>query len=124
MRYWLPVLVYLTVIFSLSAQPYLRPPMEFKNSDKIWHLLEYGGLGLLLGRALRAGLAARPALAAGAGALVLTSLVGAADEIFQRTVPGRESSVLDWTADTAGAVLAFALILWLARDAKREARWL
>ena len=98
--------------------------MEFKNSDKLWHLLEYGGLGLLLGRALRAGLAARPALVAAAGALVLTSLVGAADEIFQRTVPGRESSVFDWTADTAGAVLAVGFILWLARDAKREARWL
>jgi len=124
MWYWLPVLVYLTVIFSLSAQPNLRPPMEFRNSDKLWHLLEYGGLGLLLGRALRAGLAARPALAAAAGALVLTSLVGAADEIFQRTIPGRESSVLDWSADTVGAALAMGFILWLARDARREARWL
>ena len=124
MWYWLPVLVYLTVIFSLSAQPNLKPPLRFKNSDKLYHLIEYGGLGLLLGRALRAGLGARGALAAGAGTLVLTSLVGAADEIFQRTIPGRESSVLDWSADTAGAALAIGLLLWLARDARREARWL
>src|SRR6266436_1096633 len=62
MRYWLPVLVYLTVIFSLSAQPNLRPPFEFQNSDKLCHLLEYGGLGLLLGRAVRGGLGGPPAL--------------------------------------------------------------
>jgi VanZ family protein len=59
-----------------------------------------------------------------AGALALTSLVGAADEIFQRSVPGRESSVSDWSADTLGAALAVGFILWLARDAGREARWL
>jgi VanZ family protein len=124
MRYWLPVLVYLTVIFSLSAQPNLRPPVRFRNSDKLYHLLEYGGLGLLLGRALRASVGAGPALAVVAAALVLGSLVGAADETFQRSIPGRDSSVLDWAADTAGVALAQGFILWLARNGRREARWL
>jgi VanZ family protein len=123
-RYWLPVLVYLTVIFSLSAQPNLKPPMSFQNSDKFWHVLEYGGLGLLLGRALRAGQFARAALVAAGVALAAGSLIGAADETFQRSIPGRESSAADWAADTAGVALAQGALLWLALDPRRAARWL
>lgn len=124
MRYWLPVLVYLTVIFSLSAQPNLRPPLQFRDSDKLFHLLEYGGLGFLLTRALRARLGVHPAITVAGAALALGALVGAADETFQRTIPGREPSVLDWAADTAGVALAQGVILWLARSGRREARWL
>ena len=124
LRYWLPVLVYLTVIFSLSAQSNLPTPMPFRNADKMWHVLEYGGFGLLLGRALRAGMRGRAALAVAVASLALGSLIGAADETFQRGVPGRESSALDWAADTAGVALAQGFILWLALDARREARWL
>ena len=121
-HYWLPVLVYLTVIFSLSAQPNLRPPVNFRNSDKVYHLLEYFGLTVLLARAFRAGLAARPALLAAAGSWLLASLVAASDEVFQRSVPGRQSSVFDWAADTLGAALATGLIIWLTRERRRVAR--
>jgi VanZ family protein len=124
MRYWLPVLVYLTVIFSLSAQPNLKPPMPFRNSDKSWHLLEYGGLGLLLGRALRAGMTSGAALAAAGAALATGALIGAGDEIFQRSIPGRQSSAADWAADAAGVTLAQGALLWLALDPRRAARWL
>jgi VanZ family protein len=124
MRYWLPVLVYLTVIFSLSAQPNLTPPVRFRNSDKFYHLLEYGGLGFLITRALRASVATGPAFAVAGAALALGSLVGAVDEAFQRSIPGRASSASDWAADTAGVALAQGLILWLARSGRREARWL
>jgi VanZ family protein len=122
MLYWLPVLVYLTVIFSLSAQPNLRPPLQFQNSDKLCHLLEYAGLGLLLGRALRAGLDARPALLAAAGSLLLASLVAACDEVFQRSVPGRQASVFDWAADTLGAAIATGIIVWVSRERRRVPR--
>jgi VanZ family protein len=124
MRYWLPVLIYLTVIFSLSAQPNLKPPVQFRNSDKLYHLLEYGGLGFLLTRALRAELGTGPAIAVGSAVLVLGSLVGAADETFQRSVPGRQSSAYDWVADTAGVALAQGLVLWLLGTRRREDRWL
>src|SRR5262245_25865632 len=43
--FWMPVFTYLAVIFTLSAQPDLTPPTSFENSDKYWHMLEYGGLG-------------------------------------------------------------------------------
>jgi VanZ family protein len=122
MLYWLPVLVYLTVIFSLSSQPNLRPPFQFNNSDKLYHLLEYLGLALLLGRALRAGLDARPAFLAAMASLLLASMVAASDEMFQSTVPGRTSSVLDWAADTAGAAIATGIILWISRERRRVPR--
>jgi hypothetical protein len=52
-RYWLPVLVYVAMIFTLSAQSHLRVPFRFQNADKVVHMTEYCGLGLLVVRALR-----------------------------------------------------------------------
>ena len=48
--FWAPVLLYVSVIFGLSAQPNLKPPLSFENADKFFHMLEYGGLGFLLAR--------------------------------------------------------------------------
>ena len=93
------------MILSLSAQPHLQPPLHFPNADKLFHLLEYGGLGLLLARALRGSLPDRPALVITLLAIGLGSLMGAGDEYFQSFVPGRDSSVFDWMADTLGAVI-------------------
>ena len=109
--YWVPVLVYVTIIFWLSAQPNLRPPLQFPNSDKFFHMLEYGGLGFLLARGLRAGARIRLALTAALIVAVVGGLVAASDEIFQSTVPGRESSLQDWFADFTG--LLFAQIVYI-----------
>ena len=106
LRYWLPVLLYLTLIITLSAQPYLQAPLKFHNADKLCHLAEYGMLGLLLARALRGTLRIRIPLAAAAMAIVFGSLFGAGDEYFQSFIPGRDSSIYDWMADTSGVVLA------------------
>src|SRR5262249_58730173 len=111
LRYWLPVLLYLTLILVLSAQPSLQPPLKFHNADKLCHLAEYGVLGLLLARALRASLRVRVPLAAAAIAIVFGSLFGAGDEYFQSFVPGRDSSAYDWMADTAGGAPAPVVLL-------------
>lgn len=104
--YWAPILVYVTIIFSLSAQPNLRPPLQFPNSDKFFHMLEYGGLGFLLARGLRAGARIRLALTAALIVAAVGGLIAASDEIFQSTIPGRESSLQDWFADFTGLLLA------------------
>jgi len=114
---WLPVLLYLTAIFVVSAQPNLRVPLPFPNSDKLCHLLEYGGLGLLLARALRHG--GPLGAASGGTSLLLGMITGAADELFQRSVPGRVSSPYDWAADTVGLALA---ILIYGRSVRRPGR--
>lgn len=119
MRYWLPVAAYVAMIFVLSAQPNLRPPLQFQNSDKVSHLLEYGLLGLLLVRALRATLRTRSWLFTTMLALGLGLGIGAGDEYFQSFIPGRDSTVFDWLADGTG--LTFAQLAYLAVARDREA---
>jgi len=118
-RYWLPVLAYVSVIFILSAQPGLRPPFTFQNSDKLAHMLEYGVLGWLLVRALRATMPARSWVFTSMLALGLGLGIGAGDEYFQSFVPNRDSTVFDWLADGTG--LTFAQLAFLAAARDREA---
>ena len=112
---WLPVLAYVALIFTLSAQPGLTLPGAFKYRDKLAHLLEYGGLSGFVFRAARdtwpGSSGWRRALIAAAA----VSALGACDEAFQSTVPMRDSSAFDWLADTLGGSLAQALGLTLAR---------
>ena len=113
---WLPVLAYVAVIFTLSAQPNLQPPIRFEQSDKLYHLLEYGGLGFLLARALTPTFRKAAPLAV---ALIATScgvVIGTTDECFQSTVPGRECSGFDLLADTTGVALAQIAFRLFARD--------
>lgn len=118
-RYWLPVLAYVALIFVLSAQPGLSPPVHFQNSDKVAHLLEYGVLGLLFARALRATLPARSWLFLSMLMLGAGLGIAACDEYFQSFIPGRDSTVLDWLADGTG--LTFAQLAYLAAARDREA---
>ncbi len=94
------------LIVYLSHQPSLKPPLElFPHQDKLFHMVEFGGLGLalvvnsdLFGKKRRK---YRMAFS-GIGWAVL-------DEIHQFFVPGRFCSFQDVLADTAGLLLA----LWL-----------
>ncbi len=105
-RYWLPVLVYVSAILVVSAQPDLQVPTQFRNADKFYHVLEYLGLGVLLARACRASLRSRVPLDAAKLTLVLGIIVGVSDEIFQSFIPGRISSPFDVLADATGLLLA------------------
>jgi VanZ family protein len=117
-RDWLPVLVYVSLIFFLSAQPNLQPPLHFENSDKLMHLLEYGGLGVLFARALRDNFPARSWVFTSLLALGAGLVIAAGDEYFQSFIPGRESSVFDWLADGTGLTFAQLAYLAFARDPK------
>lgn len=112
---WLPVVAYVALIFTLSAQPGLRVPGEFENRDKLAHLCEYGGLGWLVFRAARDTWPTAPRRRRMLVAALAVSAVGACDEVFQSHVPGRDSSVYDWAADTAGATLAQVVGMALSR---------
>ena len=114
--YWLPVLLYLTVMIVVSAQPYLKPPLEFPNSDKLMHVLEYFGLGLLVARALRATMRIHLPLVAALLALSFGIVVGTGEEYFQSFIPGRVSSPFDLLADTVGLMLAQLVYLAFTRE--------
>jgi VanZ family protein len=114
MGFWLPVLAYVTAIFTLSAQPGLTPPLRFASADKLLHLGEYLVLGILLVRALRATLRVSRPLFAAVIAISAVVLVGAADENFQRLIPGRQCDLLDFLADVSGGTIGqFVYVLFV-----------
>ena len=105
LRYWLPVLVYVAMIFALSSVANLTPPVRWNQADKAAHLVEYTLLGFLLVRAFFGSRVL--ATLVGCGLLAMLAGVGTAlaDELFQAGVPGRVSSAGDFRMDTAGLLL-------------------
>ena len=117
--YWVPVALYAGTIFYLSSQSHPEeqlPSFLIEDvSDKVLHAVEYGILALLCYRAFR--WAAGPAVARQAVVLAIltASAYGITDEAHQLFVPFRESSWLDWLADTIGAVIG-AVSWWSIRS--------
>jgi len=112
--YWVPVAFYAGAIFYFSAQSHPEeqlPSFVFEEiSDKVLHAGAYGLLSILFYRAFRwaaGSVAARQAVVL---AIVTASFYGITDEVHQLFVPFRESSWLDWLADTIGA--AIGVISW------------
>jgi VanZ family protein len=117
-RWWLLVAAYVALIFILSAQPGLKLPGTWAYRDKVAHLTEYGILGLLVWRAARATWPEQKPLNRALLVWMGCMALGAMDEKFQAGIPGRDSSVYDWFADSTGALLAQ---LWgLSREMRRE----
>jgi VanZ family protein len=132
-RYWLPLFVWLAVIFSASADAqstehtsrFLEPFLRWLNPHisagalenarwlvrKTAHMTEFGLMAWLTWRALRRPVRNDPrpwAWKPAAATLAIVILYAAADEVHQRFVPNRTPSITDVCIDTAGAVLGLA----------------
>ena len=105
LRYWLPVLVYIAIIFAVSSIANLTPPVDFRHADKVAHLIEYTLLGFLFVRAFFGARIFTSLVACALLAVVFGLLTGLADEVFQAGVPGRVSSAADFRVDSLGVVL-------------------
>jgi VanZ family protein len=121
---WAPPVVYMAIIFYLSAQSNPLPMLTEHIWDKALHLVEYGGLGCLLYRAIDGeGLHLTPAVLL---ALATTSVYGASDEWHQFFTPGRSADVHDWMADTLGGALGVAvyavIVTVLSTPSRRQRR--
>jgi VanZ family protein len=115
-RAWLAgTVAYVMLVFLASSRPYFYPPgPDFVLKDKFVHALEYGVLAWLMSRALRP--ARTPsALVAVLFVVAVGALIGAADELFQGTVPGRVTDLYDWVADVVGLLLAASVLAWHRR---------
>jgi VanZ family protein len=113
---WIPVVVWMALIFALSAQPHLpSPPSPFwsKVLEKGGHTLEYAVLGALIWPALGGRM---PMLA-----WVLAVAYAVSDEYHQSFVPGRHPDAMDALFDATGAALA-VLLLWWGTFRRRRAR--
>lgn len=94
------------LIVYLSHQPSLKPPVElFPHQDKVFHMIEFGGLGLAL--VLNTDLFGKRYKRS---RMIVSGICWALlDEFHQSFVPGRDSSFQDAFADIAGLILA----IWL-----------
>ena len=105
-KFWLPVLIYLVLIFALSSLPkQVFAETEVPFFDKFLHTIEYAVLGFLLIRALKN---SRLWLSDGGFillAVVLATLYGISDEFHQHFVPNRIASLGDVFFDYIGSVI-------------------
>lgn len=112
--FYLPAVAWAAFLLALGGTPNLHGPSTDLPLDKLAHFGLYGTLGAFVvwGWRRSGRLGPLPFL------LALAMLVGAADEVHQRSVPGRTSDIMDWVADTTGILTAAAALLRLGRKAK------
>jgi VanZ family protein len=103
LRLLVPVLGWAAGVFLLSSRTSVPHLPGVLGWDKLAHASEYALGGWLLVRAF----ATHPRGAT--WALALGALYALSDELHQALVPGRNSDVRDWVADTVGLLLAIIL---------------
>ncbi len=112
-RFQLPVLVWMGLIFVLSSLPgSTLSPLEFKDAHLIAHLLLFGMLYYLGYRALRfqnySRLLREFSLLA---ALLFVMLYGATDEYHQSFTPGRRMELKDFLWDVLASVIVLLIVI-------------
>ena len=120
MARWLPALVWMVVIFYLSAQPDLPHHPEAMTDviiKKSAHMVEYGILAGLVLWALRSDAHSTPRSHFWC-ALTIAGLYAISDEAHQYFVPGRNPRPMDVGFDLLGAWLTLAVIAKLLRAGK------
>lgn len=105
--YWALACAWTLLIFYFSSQSETTA-LGLLNfipfSDKLVHAAVFGILALFLYLATE-----NPRLA-----VILTALYGMADEFHQHFVPGRQTDIFDWLADTLGAIVVVLIMeKWL-----------
>ena len=132
LKYWLPVLLWMSFIFFMSTdfgaakrsggvlEPLLRWIYPGISAEAVeWahfivrkggHLSEYAVLALLTWRALR-GSSQMPVQKCGAIAWLIATAYAGTDEFHQSFVPTRTASVRDVVIDSCGALAGVLLIL-------------
>jgi VanZ family protein len=132
LKYWLPLLIWLGVIFvgstNVMSVPHtsryiipvllwLKPGMTVQTIwviivfiRKCMHVIEYAVLALLLWRALRSLPILRPKTVMVFGAVLLgCAMLAASDEFHQMFVKSRTPSVRDVLLDVTGAILGLLI---------------
>jgi len=112
LKYWLPVIIWASVIFYFSHQPYLKSDLpgawDFALR-KTAHVTEYFILCLLLLRALGQQGAQAGLKQAIFWAVALSILYAVSDEFHQSFIAGRQPALRDIGFDSLGALLAAGL---------------
>lgn len=124
-KYWVPPLLYMALIFAISSmqQPPLPTP-EFKwlSIDKLYHFIEYGILSVLLTIAfVNVPPKWLPESWIWVVAALISILYGASDELHQMFVPGRFATYSDWISDVIGSIAGvLGVYLYYRRQNKKR----
>lgn len=116
-RFWLPVSVYLVLIFVLSSLP--EPPLEGPEIpffDKLLHITEYAVLGFLLIRGLKNSRLRLSDKNFVLLAVAFATLYGMSDEFHQHFVPNRYASSGDILFDCIGSIIGSMVYARRRRD--------
>ena len=118
LKRWGPVILWMTLIFVVSAQPTL-PAVEDRLLDLVikkgGHMAAYGILAWLIWRAVKP-VSGKRWLAA--LVWLMAVLYAGSDELHQLFVPGRHGSLVDVMIDGLGALIA-VIVLWRFASRRR-----
>jgi VanZ family protein len=120
--YWMPVLLWCALIFTLSSIPHLRSDFSDETDlilRKLAHMTEYALLVGLYFRAARRNLSVRRSLAS---AVLFAFTFALTDEYHQTFVVGRSGQPFDVFIDSLGIFLAVFLIDKWHSDATLKVR--
>ena len=114
-------MVTLWVLSSQSTLPEMKGPFSF---DKFLHFSAYAALSFAVGLWFSGETRLKQPLRVFLICTAIASGYGIVDEIHQYFVPGRSSDVLDWVADTLGAMAGAGVLLLATRIwASRAQKW-
>lgn len=112
-RFWLPVLLIMAVIFFISSLPGSDIPGLFSGQDMLYHVLIYLVLASALARALGNSGRRLSKRAVFFLAAALAVFYGCTDEFHQLFVPGRSASGLDIAFNSLGSISGGLIYNWL-----------
>ncbi len=114
---WTPPALWVALILVGTSWPGISVGPDDMGFDKVAHLTAYGILSGLVLRATRTPFRWSTL----AWVVIGISLFGAVDEWHQSFIPRRSMSLLDWVADTSGALLGALAVRFIPLLAPRRA---
>lgn len=106
---WLPVIVWMGVIFGFSFVSRKNMPGLSSYPDLLGHALLYAVLGLFVKRALRKGHPFLSPAACITFSVLFCVLYGITDELHQAFVPSRSAELSDLVHDAIGGLIGSLL---------------
>lgn len=103
--YWLPLIVYVTLVFLVSSMSRLPIDRRFIGYDKLMHAVEYALVAALIVRALGSWSRCESTWILLLVSMLGVALLGALDECYQSIIPKRDSDLFDWIADMTGGFI-------------------
>jgi len=123
--FWLPVVVWATIIFLFSSYPTSKTSHIYWQDfivKKAAHIVEYAIFTTLLYRAfINSGMRKKEAMVS---SFIIAALYGISDEFHQMFTPGREPRARDVFFDATGSLIAIYVIKNILDKSKGKLRLL